>query len=131
MHRSHFIIFWLAGAFTLFAQQPEPRNNPPRLERNPAAALPTPAPRNVPVNIEFNGATRFRPEQLRAAISDPLNDISQQGLTPAAADDVAFFTGIFYRKNGYSQVNVKWRITGDRSIVLDINEGPFTTLGDV
>lgn len=121
------------AAAAVFAQQPAPRNNPPKLERNTRAAMasPSPAPKAASVNVTFPGATHFRPDALREAIAEQIQTIAEQGLTPANADDAAFFLGIFYRKNGYSQVDVKWRIAGARTLVLNVAEGPFTALGDV
>ena len=109
----------------------EPRNNPRKLEPNPAASLPTPAPQQSHTNVQFNGAAKFQANALRAAISEQIQTIDQQGLTPALADDASFFLGIFYRKNGYSQVEVKWRIEGPNQLALDVSEGPLTALGNV
>lgn len=76
------------------------------------------------VEITFNGASRFRESELRASIEDQIQAIRESGLTPAAADDAAFFLGIFYRKNGYSQADVKWGIASGNRLVLSISEGP-------
>ena len=133
-------IFALAIAFAAIcvrAQQPAPKNNPTRLEQNPIASLPTPTPppqqqrQAAPVDVRFIGTAHFRENQLRPAIADQIQAIGEQGLTPALADDAAFFLGIFYRKNGYSQVDVKWRIDGARRLALIVAEGPFTTLGAI
>lgn len=79
---------------------------------------------NNEVKIAFNGATKFRENQLRAAIEDQMQVIRESGLTPAAADDAAFFLGIFYRKNGYAHTDVKWEIAGGNQLLLNISEGP-------
>lgn len=130
--RNLFFAASLSGA-ALLAQEPAPRNNPPRLERNARATMPdpTPAPKGPALRVSFPGAAHFSEAALRAAIAEPLQTIGEQGLTPANADDAAFFLGIFYRKNGYSQVDVKWRIAGPRALVLDVAEGPLTVLGGV
>lgn len=117
----------------LFAQQPGAQNNPGKLEKNTRASMPeaSPAPKQNAANVTFPGAVHFQPNALRTAIAEQIQTIGDQGLTPANADDAAFFLGIFYRKNGYSQVDVKWRIAGARALVLDVAEGPLTALGNV
>jgi outer membrane protein insertion porin family len=109
----------------------EPQNNPPRLQRNPAAALPTPAPRPERVNISYPGATKFNEGELREAIADQIQAINESGLSPALADDAAFFLTLHYRRNGYSQAEVKWEIASSRRLILKVNEGPFTELGEI
>jgi outer membrane protein assembly complex protein YaeT len=118
------------AAVGLMAQQTE--NNPPMLERNPAAALATPAP--VPrgkVVVRFAGAVHFNEKQLDSALADQITELNEQGAGPATADDAAFFLGIYYRKNGYANVNVDWKLRGAETVELDITEGPFTRLGSV
>jgi outer membrane protein assembly complex protein YaeT len=125
----------LLGALTVvavLAQEPAPSLNPPKLERNPAASLATPTP--VPqgnTTVLFRGATHFTEKQLSSAIADQITEMNQQGVGPATADDAAFFLGIFYRKNGYSNVTVDWKILGSRTVGLDISEGPLTLLDGV
>ncbi|HEX4086745.1 MAG TPA: BamA/TamA family outer membrane protein [Chthoniobacteraceae bacterium] len=119
------------AAIAVLAQ--EPRNNPPTLTRNPAAALatPTPAPQGGPANVHFTGATKFTEAQLRSAIADQITEMNTQGVGPATADDAAFFLSIFYRKHGYASVSVDWKILGPHSVGLAITEGPLTTLGNI
>ncbi len=119
----------LALVGTAAAQQPQ--NNPPKLTENPAASLPTPAPRATNTNVRFVGTAHFSEKIFREAIAEQITSIDEQGLSPALADDAAFFLGIFYRKNGYSQVEVKWRIDGPRQLTLIVSEGPLTLLGVV
>ncbi len=64
-------------------------------------------------------------------MADQINEINQRGLTPALADDAAFFLGVFYRKNGYSQVETKWQIASSRRLQLLVNEGPLTHLDEI
>jgi outer membrane protein assembly complex protein YaeT len=123
----------LLGALaTLAVVAQEPANNPPKLERNPAAALatPTPAPAGT-TRIRFVGATHFNEKQLRSAIADQITELDQQGVGPATADDAAFFLGIYYRKNGYADAAVDWKVLGPHAIELDITEGPLTMLGGI
>ncbi|MEA3187420.1 MAG: outer membrane protein insertion porin family [Chthoniobacter sp.] len=126
-----FFLCLTAGVIAARAQQPQ--NNPPKLERNPAASLPTPAaaPKQGKTNVRFVGITHFKENALRAAIAEQISAIDAETLSPALADDAAFFLGIFYRKNGYSQVEVKWQIEGPRNLLLTVSEGPLTSLGDI
>jgi len=80
--------------------------------------------------IEFRGATAFKEKDLRTALKEQITTVEQYGLSPARADDVAFFLALFYRKHGYAKVNVHYSIEGDR-LRLDIQEGPQYTLGEV
>ncbi|HWB58333.1 MAG TPA: hypothetical protein VG733_02530, partial [Chthoniobacteraceae bacterium] len=70
------------------------------------------APVAEKVPITFTGVTKFRPNQLREALADQVQEINDSGLTPASADDAAFFLGLFYHNHGYSQADVKWKIDG-------------------
>src|SRR5271154_3658543 len=92
----------------------------------PVANTQTPAR----VQIVFRGATKFKESELREALGDQIEEIKDSGLTPAAADDAAFFLGLFYHNHGYSQANVKSAINGD-SLALDVSEGPLTQVEEV
>lgn len=96
-----------------------------------ATPTPTPDPRRSSVAVRFPGATKFDEGELRSAIAEQIEIIEQQGLSRALADDAAFFLGIFYRKHGYSQVDVQESIAGPRGLVLAVREGPLTELGHV
>lgn len=78
-------------------------------------------------SVEFSGARAYPVAELRTAIAEQLIDIESKGLTMARADDAAFFLGGFYRKNGYSRVEVKYEIRG-RTLALQIKEGPRALL---
>jgi outer membrane protein insertion porin family len=120
------------AAVAVLAQGPAPQNNPPTLQTNPAAALATPTP--IPhgnATVRFSGVTHFTEKQLASAIADQITELNQQGVSPATADDAAFFLGIFYRKNGYANVNVTWKVIGSNTVELDVAEGPFTLLGGI
>jgi len=100
----------------------------PANAQSPAAALqsPSPAPAgNRDVQITFMGVTKFRERVLREALAEQIQAIHDSGLNSAAADDVAFFLGIFYHKQGYSQADVKWAINGG-GLTLNVSEGPLT-----
>lgn len=75
------------------------------------------------VAATFPGATSFPEAELRTAIAEQLLDIESKGLTQARADDAAFFLGNFYRKAGFSRVEVKYEMRG-RTLVLQVKEGP-------
>src|SRR5207302_10609091 len=76
-------------------------------------------------------AAKFSEKQLREAIAEQITEINETGLTAAAADDAAFFLGVFYRKNGYEQTEVKSQVAAGNTLVLKISEGPLTLIGDV
>lgn len=88
------------------------------------------APRSS-VQVIFRGAIHFNENQLRAPIAEQIEALDAEGLTPATADDTAFFIALFYRKQGYSQVETSWTIASRNSVVINIKEGPLTRLGEV
>lgn len=73
--------------------------------------------------IEITGNTSFTDEQLYAAIGEQLREIHESGITPARADDTAFYIGAFYRKNGFASVDTDYEIRG-RKLVVRVREGP-------
>lgn len=79
--------------------------------------------------IEFRGETAFKETELRSQLKDQIATIDEYGLTAARGDDVAFFLALFYRKHGYSKVNVRYTIESGDRLRLDIDEGPLVTLG--
>ncbi|MEY2563677.1 MAG: outer membrane protein insertion porin family [Verrucomicrobiota bacterium] len=81
--------------------------------------------------IEFRGQTAFDEKILRSQLKEQLTTLDQYGLTAARGDDVAFFLELFYRKQGYSKVSVRYTIESGDRLRLDINEGPLVTLGVV
>jgi len=118
------------AAMAVLAQ--EPANTPPPPPPLPAMALATSTP--IPhgnANVRFTGITHFTDKQLRSAIADQISELNQQGVSPATADDSAFFLGIFYRKNGYASVNVNWQVLGSNTVELAVTEGPFTLLDGI
>ena len=80
--------------------------------------------------IRFQGNTAFNENDLRTALKEQINTIADYGLSAPRGDDVAFFLELFYRKNGYAKVNVRYQIEGDR-LDLYVQEGPQFTLGSV
>ena len=79
--------------------------------------------------IEFRGQRAFKEKELRSQLKEQITTVDEFGLTPARADDLAFFLEVFYRKHGYVKVNVKYVIESGDRLRLDIDEGPLMTLG--
>src|SRR5205823_10648648 len=74
--------------------------------------------------IEFRGEQAFNEKDLRSALKEEITTIEDFGLSPARADDLAFFLEVFYRKHGYAKVNVHYVIESADRLRLDITEGP-------
>src|SRR5436190_20572605 len=74
--------------------------------------------------IEFRGEQAFDEKTLRLALKEEITTIEDFGLSPARADDLAFFLEVFYRKHGYAKVDVHYAIESGERVRLDINEGP-------
>src|SRR6266516_3065047 len=81
--------------------------------------------------IEFRGEQAFSEKELRSALKEDITTIEDFGLSPARADDLAFFLEVFYRKHGYAKVDVHYTIESQNRLRLDITEGPLMTLGKV
>jgi outer membrane protein insertion porin family len=81
--------------------------------------------------IEFRGQQAFDEKTLRSALKEEITTIDDYGLSPARADDLAFFLEVFYRKHGYAKVNVHYTIESQSRLRLDITEGPLMTLGTI
>src|SRR5215813_786997 len=78
--------------------------------------------------IEFRGNQAFKEKELRTALKEEITTIEDFGLSPARADDLAFFLEVFYRKHGYADVNVHYTIESQDRLRLDITEGSRYTL---
>src|SRR5262247_1065106 len=74
--------------------------------------------------IEFRGQQAFKEKELRVALKEEITTIEDFGLSPARADDLAFFLEVFYRKHGYAKVNVHYVIESANRLRLDVDEGP-------
>src|SRR5437763_15578299 len=74
--------------------------------------------------IEFRGEQAIKEKELRTALKEEITTIENFGLSPARADDLAFFLEVFYRKHGYAKVNVHYVIESAGRLRLDITEGP-------
>src|SRR5216110_337253 len=81
--------------------------------------------------IEFRGQQAFNEKELRVALKEEITTVEDFGLSPARADDLAFFLEVFYRKHGYAKVDVHYVIESGARLRLDINEGPRFLLSQV
>src|SRR6476659_6301250 len=81
--------------------------------------------------IEFRGEQAFTDKDLRLGLKEEITTIEDFGLSPARADDLAFFLEVFYRKHGYAKVDVHYVIESGDRLRLDINEGPRFLLSQV
>src|SRR5882724_4238874 len=81
--------------------------------------------------IEFRGQQTFGEKELRSALKEEITTIDDFGLSPARADDLAFFLEVFYRKHGFADVNVHYAIESQDRLRLDITEGPRLIVGAV
>src|SRR6266550_2092447 len=81
--------------------------------------------------IEFRGQQAFKEKELRTQLKEEITTIDDYGLSPARADDLAFFLEVFYRKHGYAKVNLHYVIESKNRVRLDITEGPLMTLSKV
>src|SRR5438477_2073896 len=81
--------------------------------------------------IEFRGQQAFKEKELRVALKEEITTVEDFGLSPARADDLAFFLEVFYRKHGYAKVDVQYVIESGDRLRLDINEGPRFFLSQV
>jgi outer membrane protein insertion porin family len=118
-------LLWGPFAISLLAQ----RENPPK------AAEPEPINSNVPppsaaARIRFVGNTKFSNRELLSALADPLAGIQKGGLSLPLADDTAYYLGLYYRRHGYPEVDVKYKIQ-DPYLELDITEGSYYKLGKI
>ena len=82
-------------------------------------------------NVEIVGEKSFKEKELLTQLKEQITSISELGLTAARADDAAFFLELFYRKNGFPDVDVKYSMPGGNRLRLEINEGPRVTIGTV
>jgi len=87
-------------------------------------------PGSTPSRTTFSGEKSFSEAELRAAQAEALAEIDDKGVTPARADDLAFYVGVFYRKAGFSKVAVDYQISGN-TLRIVIIEGPRTLIAGV
>ena len=80
--------------------------------------------------VQFSGHKTYPDAELRVAIAEQIREIDEQGITPARADDAAYYAGAFYRKAGFSKVETSYQISG-QAVIVRIVEGPRTLLRKV
>src|SRR6266513_3433951 len=80
---------------------------------------------------EFSGEQAFKEKDLRSAVKEQLATVDRYGLTPARADDLAFFVEVFYRKHGYTKASVHYKIEGRERLRVEISEGGLMTMGTI
>jgi outer membrane protein assembly complex protein YaeT len=81
--------------------------------------------------VEFSGEQAFKEKDLRSAVKEQLATVDRYGITPARADDLAFFVEVFYRKHGYTKASVHYKIENRDRLLLEIDEGSLMTLGTI
>ena len=126
---------WGSAAVAIFLACPSASMSVAQSANTPLAAQPEPInspapPQSVTGRVRYVGNTKFTSRELNAAIADVLTEIQQQGLSLPAADDTAYYLGVFYRRHGYPAVDVKYKIEGS-VLELDITEGPYYKLGQI
>lgn len=77
--------------------------------------------------VEIKGNTSFTQDELLAAVGEQVREIQSQGLTPARADDAAFYVGAFYRKRGFAKAATEYEIRG-KKVIVRLTEGPRATV---
>lgn len=83
------------------------------------------------VTVQYVGVTAFTEPELSDTLFDALDTIKAEGLTPATADDAAFFLELFYRKNGYTFASINYQILNAQTLRLTVNEGMLVVLGGI
>ncbi len=94
---------------------------------NPFAQGGLTSPLRAASSVAIRGAKSFSDAQIRGAQAQALQEIQEQGASPARADDLAFYIGLFYRKAGFSKSQVDYEIHPGQ-VVIKIEEGPRTLL---
>jgi outer membrane protein insertion porin family len=90
-----------------------------------------PLPKRGKLQIEFAGTSAFNHRQLREGIARQIQTIEDYGLDDANVYDAVFFLESFYRKHGYSQVEVTSSVLGPWRLRLTVDEGPLTRVGAI
>lgn len=127
----------LAGSIAISAQLTAQTavNTPQRAEekqkRQNAVAKEQEKQAQATSKIEFTGQQAFKEKDLRSAVKEQIATVDRYGLTPARADDLAFFVEVFYRKHGYTKATVKYKIESRDRVRLEINEGALMNLGTI
>src|SRR5467141_784810 len=128
----HGVLFCLGSvalAFKVAAQSAVDVARPEDLQKTRRAVVKEQEKRAKQTSIiEFRSEQAFDEKELRSALKEEITTIEDFGLSPARADDLAFFLEVFYRKHGFADVNVHYAIESQDRLRLDITEGPRFTL---
>src|SRR5215468_6298767 len=110
MRRGFFFYFGsVALAFEVAAQSAVDVTRPEERQRERRAVVKEQEKRAKRTSIiEFRGQQAFDEKELRLALKEEITTIDDFGLSPARADDLAFFLEVFYRKHGYAKVDVHY-----------------------
>lgn len=115
LHRALLLAGWAAAAFG--------ENNNLQRALPGAGLLAETVQAEARKKIKITGQHAISEQEIRAAQAEEIRDIAEKGMTPARADDLAFYIASFYRKAGYSKVAVDYEIRGGK-VLIKINEGP-------
>lgn len=82
--------------------------------------------------VQIVGLTALSEEEVLAKLGGRLDFITAREPTRSRADDADFLVRRLLEKEGYSDVEISWRIPdeGD-TIILTVNSGPRLTIGEV
>jgi len=113
--------------------QTDPQSEPgqPSAPEGLPASNATAARKRGKLQLEFAGTSAFGQRQLREGIARQIQTIEEYGLDDANAYDAVFFLESFYRKHGYSQVEVTSSVLGSWRLLLTVEEGPLTRVGAI
>src|ERR1043166_5456354 len=122
----HGVLFFLGSvtlAFDVLAQTAVDVTRPEERQRERQAVVKEQEKRAKRTSIiEFCGEQAFKEKEMRTALKEEITTIEDFGLSPARADDLAFFLEVFYRKHGYADVNVHYTIESQDRVRLDVTE---------
>ncbi|MEP4079242.1 BamA/OMP85 family outer membrane protein [Haloferula sp.] len=81
--------------------------------------------------LQLTGMTSISEEDVRRLIGGRLEHIENQPASPARASDSAFMIEQLFRKNGFNDASVAWKVRNPNLIHIRITEGPRDTLATV
>ena len=81
--------------------------------------------------IRLEGMKSISEDDVRTLIGGRFEHIESQQASPSRASDTAFMIEQLFRKNGYNDASVTWKILSPNLIRLRINEGDRDTIGGV
>ena len=81
--------------------------------------------------VRIEGLTRKSEAKALELLGDRLEHVRKKNASPSRADDAAFLLREVLRADGYSDVEVDWRIVTPEEIVLMVREGKRLGLGTI